>query len=163
VLVSPQNPLKPRAGMAPLADRLASARQVFRDPRITVTAIEAAIGTRYTADTLVALKRGFPRARFVFVMGADSFASLHRWDRWHSVVRAAPIAIMPRPGFTGRALSSPAARAFAHARLPARAAAALARHAPPAWIVLEIRQDESSATRIREAAARAGQAASDQG
>lgn len=149
--------------MAPLSDRLASARHAFGDPRIVVTAIEAAIGTRYTADTLDALKRVFPRARFVFVMGADSFASLHRWDRWRRVMRTVPIAVMPRPGFTRAALTSPAARAFATARLPARAAAALAGHPPPAWIVLEIRQDESSATRIREAAARAGQARAGQG
>jgi nicotinate-nucleotide adenylyltransferase len=150
VLVSPQNPLKPRTGMAPLADRLASARAVFHDPRIVVTAIEARIGTRYTADTLAALKRRFRRVQFVFVMGADSFASLPRWDRWHAVMRAVPIAVMPRPGFTQAALRGPAARAFAFARRQARFAPALATQAPPGWVVLQVRQDESSATRIRE-------------
>lgn len=149
-LVSPQNPLKPRAGMAPLADRLASAHAVFQDPRITVTAIEVRIGTRYTADTLAALRRRFPRARFVFVMGADSFAGLARWDRWRAVMHAVPVAVMPRPGFTQAALRGPAARAFAFARRQARFAPALAAQTPPAWLVLEVRQDESSATRIRE-------------
>lgn len=157
MLVSPQNPLKPRAGMAPLADRLASARRVFRDPRVTVTAIEAAIGTRYTADTLALVRRRFPRARFVFVMGADSFAGLHRWGRWRSVLRLVPIAVVPRPGFTRTALAGPAARCFAAARLPARAARRLAGCTPPAWIMLEIREDESSATRIRESGRAPGQ------
>lgn len=151
VLVSPQNPLKPRTGMAPLAARLASAEAIFTDPRITVSALENRIGTRYTADTLAVLKRRFPRARFVFVMGADSFAGLHRWDRWHAVPGAVPVAVMPRPGFTRAALASRAARVFSRGRRPARAAAALPGQPPPAWVVLEIRQDESSATRIRAA------------
>lgn len=149
-MVSPQNPLKPRAGMAPIVARIASARAAFRDPRITVTAIEARIGTRYTADTLAVLKRRFPRARFVFVMGADSFAGLARWDRWRRVLGAVPVAVLPRPGFTRAALTGRAARAFAASRLPARAAPALAGRAAPAWVVLQVRQDESSATRIRE-------------
>lgn len=135
--------------MAPLAERLASAQRVFRDPRITVTAIESLMGTRFTADTLAGLKRRFPRVRFVFVMGADSFAALHRWGHWRRVMLAVPIAVMPRPGFTRAALCSPAARRFAAARIPARAAAMLAVKAPPAWVVLEIREDTSSATRIR--------------
>ena len=54
-LVSPQNPLKPVAGMAPFADRMASARAMARHPRIRVTDLEARIGTRFTADTLKAL------------------------------------------------------------------------------------------------------------
>lgn len=145
-LVSPQNPLKPRTGMAPLADRLAGARATFRHPRIIATAIEAELGTRFTADTLALLRRRFGRARFVFVMGADSFASLHRWDRWRAIVRVVPIAVMPRPGFTRAALAGPAARAFGHAR---RRPAALAGSPPPAWTMLEGRQDHASATRIR--------------
>src|SRR6476469_2481157 len=40
-LVSPGNPLKDPAGMAPLAARLASARQKARGTRIRPTAIEA--------------------------------------------------------------------------------------------------------------------------
>jgi nicotinate-nucleotide adenylyltransferase len=64
--VSPQNPLKPVRGMAPLPDRLASAAALARDPRIKVTDIEARLGTSYTADTIAALKRRFPRTHFVW-------------------------------------------------------------------------------------------------
>ena len=51
-LVSPQNPLKAEAGMAPFAERFASAQSVARHPRIEVTDIEARLGSRYTAQTL---------------------------------------------------------------------------------------------------------------
>src|SRR5690606_2438221 len=46
-LVSPQNPLKDADSMAPLPDRLATAREVARHPRIRVTAMEQDFSTRY--------------------------------------------------------------------------------------------------------------------
>ncbi len=55
-LVSPQNPLKSPAEMAPLKDRMAGAKAVARiDERIHVTDIEVKLKTRYTVDTLAAL------------------------------------------------------------------------------------------------------------
>src|SRR5262245_51598305 len=62
-LVSPQNPLKPVRGMAPLAERLGGARRVAHHPRLRVVALETALGTRYTVDTLRALARRYPRTR----------------------------------------------------------------------------------------------------
>ncbi|MGG5810159.1 nicotinate-nucleotide adenylyltransferase, partial [Falsiroseomonas sp. CW058] len=87
LLVSPGNPLKPRAGMAPLAARLASARAIADGRRIVATDIEAALGTRQTVATLAALRRRFPRARFVFVIGADNLVQLPRWRRWATLAR----------------------------------------------------------------------------
>src|SRR5690606_29460799 len=55
-LVSPQNPLKSNADMAAMQARIDRARQVARHPRIRVMALEGRMGTRYTADTLRALK-----------------------------------------------------------------------------------------------------------
>jgi nicotinate-nucleotide adenylyltransferase len=85
-LVSPQNPLKPVAGMAPLAARLASARAAARHPRIRVTAIEAELGTQLTVDTLQALKRLYPQVRFLWLMGADNLLQFHRWAEWLSLI-----------------------------------------------------------------------------
>ncbi|MEX0286520.1 MAG: nicotinic acid mononucleotide adenylyltransferase, partial [Paracoccaceae bacterium] len=67
-LVSPGNPLKSR-GPAPMAQRLHAARMMTHDPRVTVTDIEARMGTRATADTLAALQRHYPGVRFVWLMG----------------------------------------------------------------------------------------------
>jgi len=64
-LVSPQNPLKPARDMAPFAVRLKEARALARHPQITVTGIEAQLGTRYTISALRALRRRFSHAHFV--------------------------------------------------------------------------------------------------
>jgi nicotinate-nucleotide adenylyltransferase len=151
LLVSPGNPLKPVHGMAPFAERLASAQQVADGRRIVATAIEAALGTRYTVDTLRELRRRFPRARFVWLMGADNLVQFPRWRGWLAIAGAMPFAVLPRPGYNHRALAGRAARRLAASRLPARSGALLPQRLPPAWIFLPVPQHAASASAIRAA------------
>jgi nicotinate-nucleotide adenylyltransferase len=147
LLVSPQNPLKSRQEMAPLAARLASARAISAShPRLAATAIETALGTRYTADTIAVLKRRFPRIRFVWLMGADNLIQIPRWGHWLDIFRALPIAVVDRPMYSRAALSAKAPKRFAHARVPPRR---LAGSAAPAWTFLHIRRHPASASSIR--------------
>ncbi len=148
-LVSPQNPLKPVAGMAPLAARLAQAREVAQDRRIRVTDLETALGTRYTADTIAALRRQFPRLRFVWLMGADNLRQISRWDRWQSIFKSVPIAVFDRPAYSLSALNARAAQRFAASRVPMEQASRLADRAPPAWTFIRCRLHPASATQIR--------------
>jgi nicotinate-nucleotide adenylyltransferase len=158
-LVSPQNPLKPAAGMAPLDERLERARAIVDDRRIVVTAIERDLGTRYAVDTLDLLKRRFPDTRFVWVMGADNLVQVPRWKRWRTVFRTVPIAVFARPTYSSRALSGRAAQRFAGARVRAARARGLADLRPPAWVFLRTPLHEVSATRIRaRRAAKGGRA-----
>ncbi|MFZ5726849.1 MAG: nicotinate-nucleotide adenylyltransferase, partial [Pseudomonadota bacterium] len=92
-LVSPGNPLKAKAGMAPLPARLASARRMARRSPIRATAIEAELGTRYTVDTLKKLIRRYPNRRFIWIMGADNLVQLPRWRDWRDIARLMPIAV----------------------------------------------------------------------
>lgn len=151
-LVSPQNPLKPVAGMAPLEERLATAAAVARHPRIKVTALEARLGTRYTADTLRRLAT-WRDHRFVWLMGADNLAQLPRWRHWQAIVAACPVAVFERAPYSYRALAGPAACALADARLSAPRAAELAATEPPAWVFVRLRPHPASATAIRARAA----------
>jgi nicotinate-nucleotide adenylyltransferase len=151
-LVSPQNPLKPAAGMAPFEGRLEAAAQIAAaERRIRVSDIEARLGSTYTADTLKRLRRRFPRARFVWLMGGDNLAQLPYWKRWQDIFRAAPIAVFDRPSTALTALAGIAARRFARARVPVLAARRLAVMPPPAWVFFHTRLDPRSATRIRAA------------
>ncbi|MCC5971042.1 MAG: nicotinate-nucleotide adenylyltransferase [Pararhodobacter sp.] len=149
-LVSPGNPLKPHPP-APLSDRLAAARKLADHPRIHVSDIEDRLGTRATADTLEALHRRYPGVRFVWVMGADNLAGLHRWGRWRAIMDSVPVAVFARPGQRVAALTARAAQQYARFRLGEHAARALGRAAAPAWIYLDMpmRPDSSSALRAR--------------
>ena len=148
-LVSPQNPLKPERGMAPLGQRLTGARRLARDPRVRVSALEGALGTAYTADTVTALARCFPRCRFVWLMGADNLVQISRWKDWEIIFRTLPVAVFDRPSYSLRALAATAARRFAGHRLPEAAARGLAERTPPAWVFVHQRLNPQSSTRIR--------------
>lgn len=153
LMVSPGNPLKPVAGMAPLAARLASARRIADGRRIIATDIERALGTRFTADTLAALRRRFPRARFVFVIGADNLMQLPRWKGWRDIARGTALAVLPRPGWTRRALAGRAAQVLRHhRRAPGGVLTeSFAPHA--AWCLVPAREHAASASAIRAAKA----------
>ncbi len=149
LMVSPGNVLKPRDGMAPLAQRLASARALADGRRVVATGIEATLGTRYSLDTLRALARLFPRAAFVWIMGADILDQLPRWRGWRALARCVPFGVVPRGDDNLRILAGHAARALHAARRPERAAPMLAGAAPPAWAFLTVPRHPASATAIR--------------
>ncbi len=150
-LVSPQNPLKPIDGMAPCPVRLAGARRIAEaDRRILVTDLESRLGSsRYTADTLKALRRRFPRLRFVWLMGGDNLVQIPRWERWPEIFRTVPIAVFDRPSYSLKALSGLAAKRFARNRVPPSDERRLAEMEPPVWVFFHTRRDDRSATRIR--------------
>ena len=148
-LVSPGNPLKPRAP-AELERRMASARARAHGPRMVVSGAEAALGVRYTIDTVRALKARYPGVRFVWIMGADSLKDLHRWRGWTQLMAEIPMAIVARPGSAVRSRLAPAASRYAHARLPAGAARRLAASAPPAWTFLTAPWSYASSTALRD-------------
>ncbi len=150
-MVSPQNPLKPVAGMAPFAERLRQAKEVAAGhSHIRVTDIENRLGgSHYTADTLKRLPRRFPHYRFVWLMGGDNLVQMPRWARWAEIFRTVPIAVFDRPSYSLRALAGVAAQRFARNRVPDNAARRLAETKPPAWAFFHTRLDPTSATRIR--------------
>jgi nicotinate-nucleotide adenylyltransferase len=152
LMVSPGNPLKPAAGMASAAARLKSAQSIADGRRVVATDIEGRLGTRYTADTLKKLRTRFPRARMIWLMGADNLVQLPRWRQWRRIVATMPFAVLPRPTYNHRALAGRAARRLRPVRLSARHAAILAGLQAPRWIFLPTRQHDASATQIRLAA-----------
>jgi ribosome silencing factor RsfS/YbeB/iojap/nicotinate (nicotinamide) nucleotide adenylyltransferase len=150
-MVSPQNPLKSVAGMAPFAERLDQAQRVAAGHnRVRVTDIEDRLGgSYYTADTLKRLTRRFPRSRFVWLMGADNLVQMPRWAHWTEIFRTVPIAVFDRPCYTRKALASAPAQRFSDRRLPELGARRLAETKPPAWTFFHIRLDPTSATQLR--------------
>lgn len=148
-LVSPGNPLKPAKGMAPYAARLASARAMARRAPIRVSDFEARAGTRYTVDTLSAIRRAHPQHAFIWLMGADTLADFHRWKEWRRLARMVPIAVLSRPGYDDTARAARAMgwlRWFVH---PAATARKWTQWSAPAITLLRLPPDKTSATALR--------------
>jgi nicotinate-nucleotide adenylyltransferase len=146
-LVAPHNPLKATIGMASLKDRVETASEIARHPRIRVMDIEAALGTRYTFDTLEAVMQRFPQMRFVWLMGSDNLDQFRRWRRWPEIAARVPIAVVMRPGTTLAPLRAKAAQRLARSRR--NAPGRMAFQHPPAFVVLDGPRNKTSATAIR--------------
>ncbi len=148
-LVSPQNPLKPSVGMAGLEDRLRAAERAAAHHRIVPTAIEARLGTRFTAETLARLTQTYARARFVWLMGADNLIQIPKWRKWTQIFHTLPVAVFDRRSYSFNSVSGVAATRFAHRRVPEWEAATLIGRTPPAWVFLHIPRHPASSTAIR--------------
>ena len=151
-LVGPQNPLKPTVGMAPLADRLASARAVARHPRIDVLDLERRFCTRFTVDLLrrLQVRAGY---RFVLLLGADNLAQLPRWRHWVELICSVDIAVAERQPYAYPALRGPAASRLADVRVPPERAHELTAQPAPGWTFMRMRPHPASSTEIRRRAA----------
>lgn len=150
-MVTPGNPLKSGRELKPLAERVRSSEAITGNPRIKVTAFEAAHRIRFTADTLALIRARNPGVDFVWIMGADSLRDFHRWQRWRAIAQTFPIAVIDRPGATLAFLSSVMAKTFDHARVDETDAGTLARRRPPAWTFIHGPRSSLSSTAIRAA------------
>ena len=149
-LVTPGNPLKAH-GPAPLAERIAEARRIMDDPRVSVTGIEAQLKTRKTVDTIAALQGCYPEVRFTWLMGSDNLVQFPRWERWREIAARVPIGVLARPGSRLKARVSKAAQILAAHRLSDSQAQLLGSTPPPAWVMVDMPLSNASSTAIRAA------------
>ncbi|MDZ4842620.1 MAG: nicotinate-nucleotide adenylyltransferase [Hyphomicrobium aestuarii] len=156
-LVTPGNPLKVNGGLPPIEARMAACRALARHPRMHVTAFEAELGAPYTAVTTAFLARRHRGVRFVWLMGADNLAGFHRWQNWRGIAATMPIAVVDRPNWRLKAVSSPAAAALARTRWSEARARGLTSGRlwsgvsmpRPGWVLLSTRLSPESSTELR--------------
>lgn len=103
LLVSPQNPLKPKAELLDDQHRLEMARlAVGDDPFIKVSDVEIHLPRpSYTINTLQHLSEQYPDNQFVFVCGMDSLQNLDKWKDYEKILENYPILVFPRKGYDG--------------------------------------------------------------
>ncbi|MBD8878458.1 nicotinate-nucleotide adenylyltransferase [Roseibium polysiphoniae] len=149
-LVTPGNPLKDHAELAPLEMRVHMTSALANHPKMRVCAHEVILGSPYTAKTIQLLKRKRPALNFVWIMGADNLAGFHHWQDWRSIVQTVPIAIIDRPGSSLATLGAPLAKAYERQRVAEEDASLLADLKPPAWTFLHSALDNTSSTGLRQ-------------
>ncbi len=151
-LVAARNPLKETTDPGDLHARMAMTRQMARAPCFRVLDLEARLGVTYTADLLRRLSPVLERGRFVWLMGADTFATLHFWKDWQMITARLPIAVFARPEWTERALFSPAAHILRDARIPVYRIRMLPDMPAPAWAYVEMPHRAISSSALRDPA-----------
>jgi len=101
LILSPQNPLKPSAGMLNEYDRLHLLRLAVEDEtRLRASDIEFSLPKpSYTIDTLTYIRERYPEHSFAVIMGSDSVQNLPRWKNYEQLLAEYPIYVYPRPGY----------------------------------------------------------------
>jgi len=132
--------------LSPAADRLAMAERAFGGiPRVVVDPREVQrAGPTFTLDTLRELKREFPQAQPVLIMGSDQAAALPTWHGWQEILAIAIVSIAER---LESARSDGSATRFDPRTLPGLPAGAR-------FETLELPPMDTSATDIRARIAR---------
>ena len=162
-LVTPGNPLKNTRGLSPLADRMAAAAKLAHHPRVDITGFEAALGVRYSYETIAYLVARCPQVHFVWIMGADNLRSFHRWQKWREIARLVPMAVIDRLGPSLYSAAGVAGQAFARARIRESSAGSLADRRPPAWVFLHGLKSPLSSTALRAVRDRGHKSAAETG
>lgn len=108
MMVSPQNPLKQKAGLADSYDRLEMAHIALGDTmKIKASDFEFHLPLpSYTIDTLTHLKDRYPQHEFVLIMGSDTLKTLRKWKNHAIILRDYDIYVYPRPGYVDEELQS---------------------------------------------------------
>lgn len=135
--------------------RLAMVKAAVADePRFQVDERELLRATpSYTLDTLAELRREFPGAVLVLIVGMDAFLGFPSWHRWREIFDLSHVAVAHRPGWV---LQSEGALAeVLQVRLSMNAGEALSTPAGRV-LMLPVTQLEISSTRVRELAAAGG-------
>lgn len=115
MVVSPHNPLKPKATLAPDYDRLHLVRLAIGDhSKLRASDIEFHLPKpSYTVDTLAYLREKYPDKEFVLIMGGDNLVSLPKWKNFEFLLEHYSIYVYRRPGFEGGAMAEhPSVRQF---------------------------------------------------
>jgi nicotinate-nucleotide adenylyltransferase len=100
-VVSPQNPLKPTAGLLNEYHRLFLINAAIEgENQLRTSDIEFKLPRpSYTIDTLTYLREKFPQHVFSIIMGSDSFQNLPRWKNYEQLLKTTELFIYVRAGF----------------------------------------------------------------
>jgi nicotinate-nucleotide adenylyltransferase len=61
-----------------------------------------ALKKRYTVDTLELMRRTYPGAQLLFVLGTDMFQDIETWKDYRRLFELAHLVVVNRPGFRFR-------------------------------------------------------------
>jgi len=115
LVVSPQNPLKPKKTLARDHDRLHLVRLgIGENSKLKASDVEFGLPQpSYTIDTLAFLKEKHPEHQFVLIMGADNLGSLKLWKNYEQILADYDLYVYKRPAYElGEFADHPRVRIF---------------------------------------------------
>ena len=100
-IVSPQNPLKPSAGLLNEYHRLFLIKAAIDgENHLRASDIEFKLPRpSFTIDTLTYIREKYAQHEFSIIMGSDSYQNLKRWKNYQQLLKSTEFFIYVRAGF----------------------------------------------------------------
>ena len=104
-LVAWQHALKSRVHQENFAFRVQNVAHLIRHmPSHKVCDREKSAQMTYSLYTIRLLKKNYPHAKFVWILGSDSFISLYKWHQWQKFMQEIPLIVVARDAHSRRTL-----------------------------------------------------------
>lgn len=154
-MVTPHSPHKDPADYAPLEHRTRLAQLALMSTgrhgsRFNVSDFEAPLlklgEENSTANMLSHFSEIYPSLQPVWLMGADSLATLHTWGRYEEIMERYPVAVMARKGSSEEAFATVAGAKHMERFVPESSFKSI----PGTWTFLNGLRHGASSTEIRE-------------
>jgi nicotinate-nucleotide adenylyltransferase len=154
-MVTPHSPHKDPAVYAALEHRTHLAHLALMSTgrlgnRFKVSDFEASLlhlgEENSTANMLAHFVEVYPSLQPVWLMGADSLATLHTWGRWQEIIENYPVAVLARDCTIEQALGTEAGQQFQEQFVPEEDFVS----EPGTWTFLDRVSHSASSTQIRE-------------
>jgi len=109
-LVAYQNPFKSKYSNS-FSSRLQLVQKLVKNhPQMIVSDIEAELKICHSYAIIMYLIAKFKYAQFIWISGADSVITLHKWEHARQITDKISFAVFDRPGYAYKALACPLAQ-----------------------------------------------------
>ncbi len=148
-LITPQNPLKKIVKNAPLYNRIRSARKLVKNRKIKIDALETKYSSNYTANNLKNIIEQYKGTKFIWLMGADNLAEIHKWYKWKCIFKIMPVAVFDRGNYSYSVFNSIAGKCYFKNLHKTKNSKSIFIKNNPNWIFLRIKKKHISSSQLR--------------
>lgn len=151
-LVTPKNPLKNLdLYKTSYEDRILACQKIVAEVPISIKNYEEQHKTSYSFEIIDILLHNYPEHKFIWIMGADSFLTFHKWKNWKKISKNIVLAIFPRPGYNENVVFCKAARSLVKYRCHHNDVKTILTRPLPCWTFMEtLPQNPLSSTLLRK-------------
>ena len=106
LMITNQNPLKKGYEYLDYNTRIRLLKKSITSKKLIIKNFEKKTKSVFLIDNLDYIKKSFPKNKFIFLMGTDSFLEIDKWKKYDKIFKQMPLAIFNRYGTKKKSLES---------------------------------------------------------
>ena len=106
LMITNQNPLKKGDVYLDYNTRIKLIKKSITSKKLIIKNFEKKTKSIFLVDNLDYIKQSFPKNKYIFLMGTDSFLEIDKWKKYNKIFKQMPLAIFNRYGTKTKSLES---------------------------------------------------------